>query len=122
MNQVINRRSIIAAAPAVAAGVTAMVVAGSGGDVPAAPMLEQQGPSESSKRGPVRAALVSIDEQLERLPPERAERLRTIIHMLLDEALAMMKRGESYAAIQAYSEEYAARVTRVSRGTAAVTV
>ena len=122
MNQVINRRSIIAAAPAVAAGVTAMVVAGSGGDVPAAPMLEQQGPSESSKPGPVRAALVSIDEQLERLPPERAERLRTIIHMLLDEALAMMKRGESYAAIQAYSEEYAARVTRVSRGTAAVTV
>ncbi|RWE07662.1 MAG: hypothetical protein EOS23_26430 [Mesorhizobium sp.] len=57
-------------------------------------------------------AFASIDDRLDRLPADVAERLRTAFHKILDEVDAMIERGESDAAIAAHIDNFG----RVLRG------
>ncbi|RWP72389.1 hypothetical protein [Mesorhizobium sp.] len=58
-----------------------------------------------------RKAFVSIDDRLDRLPADVAERLRTAFYKILDEVNAMIEARESDAAIAAHIDNWVACFT-----------
>ncbi|TSE04261.1 hypothetical protein C1D09_024455 [Mesorhizobium intechi] len=106
MNQHVNRRTLMTTGVATAGAAFSVVVS------------KDKAMAKSPESIPGGEAFFSIDERLDSLPPDVAQRLRVAVHALLDGVEAMIERGESYEAIAAYCEDWG---SSVSRGADAVT-
>lgn len=95
MNAHVNRRTVIAAS----AGVAVSGILPNNKSAEAAALNNEPAPE-------VVLEFASIDERLDRLPADVANRLRAAFNELFDEIEAMIERGESDAAIIAYSENW----------------
>ncbi|RWB09013.1 MAG: hypothetical protein EOQ39_03695 [Mesorhizobium sp.] len=89
MNAVVNRRTILSAA-ALAAGVSA------------APALA----TKAVASAPIVQPMKSIDERLDSLPVDVANRLRAAFNKVIDEVEAMHERGESLEAVAAHIDNW----------------